>query len=227
MNKKITSAMILAAGRGERLRPLTDSTPKPLIEVAGKKLIEYHIENLARAGITDIVINTAWLSEQIHTALGDGSHYGVNIHYSDEGEALETAGGIIRALPLLGASFIVVNGDIWCDFDFSVWTTKAPGSQAHLLLVENPDHNTAGDFGIVQGKLANTGSPVYTYSGMGIYSADFFKHLPDGKAPLAPILRAKIPQGLISAELHTGLWTDVGTLERLQQLDHDLDSSKR
>jgi MurNAc alpha-1-phosphate uridylyltransferase len=219
MNKKITRAMILAAGRGERLRPLTDRTPKPLLEVAGKKLIEYHIENLARAGITDIVINTAWLSEQIHSALGDGTRYGVNIRYSDEGEALETAGGIIRALPLLGETFIVVNGDIWCDFDFSTWANKKLDTQAHLLLVENPDHNTSGDFGIEHGMLTNTASSMYTYSGIGIYSADLFNNMPDGKAALAPILRTISQQGLISAELYTGKWTDVGTLERLQQLE--------
>lgn len=214
--------MILAAGRGERLRPLTDSTPKPLIEVGGKKLIEYHIENLAAAGISDIVVNTAWLGTQIHAALGDGTRYGVRIRYSDEGVALETAGGIIRALPLLGEKFIVVNGDIWCDFDFSNWTEKKLRTQAHLLLVDNPDHNASGDFGIEQDLLTNTGSAMYTYSGIGIYTAEFFSNMPDGKAALAPIIRDKNRQGLISAEHYTGKWTDVGTIERMQQLDDEL-----
>ncbi len=171
----ITTAMILAAGRGERLRPLTDSTPKPLIEVAGKHLIEYHIESLARAGITSIVINTSWLSEQIHQALGDGSAYGVTIQYSDEPEALETAGGIIQALPLLGETFIVINGDIWTDFDFSVWREMDVETEAHLLLVNNPDHNPAGDFALKDGMLVNSGATMYTYSGIGIYTAEFFR----------------------------------------------------
>jgi MurNAc alpha-1-phosphate uridylyltransferase len=222
MKNRITTAMILAAGRGERLRPLTDTTPKPLIEVAGKKLIEYHIENLAHAGITDIVINTAWLDTLIHAALGDGSRYGVRIRYSDEGEALETAGGIIRALPMLGKTFIVVNGDIWCDFDFSSWTEKQLDAQAHLLLVDNPDHNTRGDFGIEHGRLKNTGVDMYTYSGIGIYTADFFKDMRDGRAALAPILRDKSTHHQVSAERHVGKWTDVGTVERLQQLEKQL-----
>ena len=144
-------AMILAAGRGERLRPLTDKIPKPLIKIAGKSLIEYHIENLATAGYKDIVINTAWLAEKIHAQLGDGAQYGVSISYSDEGTALETAGGIINALPLLGkGSFLVVNGDIWCDYNFSKLPGLNPGIQAHLVLVDNPGHNPEGDFAFLQ-----------------------------------------------------------------------------
>ena len=140
-------AMILAAGRGERLRPLTDTTPKPLIKVAGKLLIEYHIYNLAKAGITEIIINTAWLADKIHDELGDGSKYNVSIQYSDEGEALETAGGIIKALPLLGNEpFLVVNGDIWCDYDFTKLPELEESKQAHLILIDNPEHNLKGDF---------------------------------------------------------------------------------
>ena len=168
-------AMILAAGRGERLRPLTDETPNPLIKVAGKSLIEYHIDNLASAGIKDIIINTAWLAEKIHQQLGDGSNYGVTIQYSDEGTAMETAGGIINALPLLGDEpFLVVNGDICCDFDFSSLDTLKDGIQAHLILVENPDHNPEGDFSLQDELVKNTGETMYTFSGIGIYSTDFF-----------------------------------------------------
>ena len=158
-------AMILAAGRGERLRPLTDETPKPLIKVAGRSLIEYHIDNLAKAGIRDIIINTAWLADRIHQQLGDGSEYGVAIQYSDEGKALETAGGIINALPLLGDDpFLVVNGDIWCDFDFTSIPELSPQVQAHLVLVENPDHNHKGDFSLKHGMIKNTGEYMYTLS---------------------------------------------------------------
>lgn len=219
----ITSAMILAAGRGERLRPLTDSTPKPLIEIAGKRLIEYHIENLARAGITNIVINTSWLGEQIHQALGNGSNYGVSIQYSDEPEALETAGGIIKALPLLGETFIVVNGDIWTNFDFSEWRNRPLETQAHLLLVNNPEHNSTGDFALKNGMLINSGQTMYTYSGTGIYTAEFFADIPPGKVPLAPIIRQKNNAGLISADLFQGEWLDVGSVQRLQQLREALD----
>jgi MurNAc alpha-1-phosphate uridylyltransferase len=215
--------MILAAGRGDRLRPLTDSTPKPLIEIAGKRLIEYHIENLARAGIKKIVINTSWLGEQIHQALGDGSAYGVSIYYSDEPEALETAGGIIKALSLLDDSFIAVNGDIWSDFDFAAWANKPVKTQAHLLLVENPDHNQTGDFALEGKMLKNRGTPMYTFSGIGLYTAELFKGISEGKTPLAPVLRQKCEQSLVSAEIYTGRWIDIGTIERLQQLKQALE----
>lgn len=216
-------AMILAAGRGERLRPLTDETPKPLIKVAGKSLIEYHIDNLASAGIKDIIINTAWLAEKIHQQLGDGSNYGVTIQYSDEGTAMETAGGIINALPLLGDKpFLVVNGDICCDFDFSSLDTLKDGIQAHLILVENPEHNPAGDFSLHQGLIKNSGDSMYTFSGIGIYSADFFAGQQSGISPLAPLIRNKCEDNLVSGQLHEGRWTDVGTVERLQELDEQL-----
>ena len=216
-------AMILAAGRGERLRPLTDETPKPLIKVAGKSLIEYHIDNLASAGIKDIIINTAWLAEKIHQQLGDGSNYGVTIQYSDEGTAMETAGGIINALPLLGDEpFLVVNGDICCDFDFSSLDTLKDGIQAHLILVENPDHNPEGDFSLQDELVKNTGETMYTFSGIGIYSTDFFAEQQSGISPLAPLIRNKCEENLVSGQLHEGRWTDVGTIERLQELDIQL-----
>lgn len=215
--------MILAAGRGERLRPLTDEIPKPLIKVAGKSLIEYHIENLAKAGFKEIIINTAWLAEKIHQRLGDGSNYGVTIQYSDEGTAMETAGGIINALPLLGDEhFLVVNGDICCDFDFSTLADLKKSIQAHLILVANPDHNSEGDFSLQDERVKNTGETMYTFSGIGIYSKDFFAEQQSGISPLAPLIRKKCEDDLVSGQLHTGRWTDVGTIERLQELEYQL-----
>ena len=216
-------AMILAAGRGERLRPLTDETPKPLLKVAGKSLIEYHLLNLADAGFKEIIINTAWLADQIHQQLGSGENYGVSIRYSDEGEALETAGGIINALPLLGDEpFLVVNGDIWCDFDFSTLPDLKTSSQAHLLLVNNPEHNQNGDFSLEHGLIRNSGEVMHTYSGIGIYSVDFFAEQQPGSVPLAPIIRNKCEDDFVSGQFYDGLWTDVGTLERLQELEKKL-----
>lgn len=219
----IDKAMILAAGRGDRLRPLTDETPKPLIKVAGKPLIEYHIENLAKAGINDIIINTAWLAEKLHAALGDGSRYGVSIQYSDEGTALETAGGIIKALPLLGNTpFLVVNGDIWCDFNFSALPVLQNNKQAHLVLVDNPPHNQKGDFCLTDNLIKNSGKPMHTFSGIGVYSAEFFAGQPPGTLALAPIIRNKCEDDLVSGQHYAGLWTDVGTIERLQELEQQL-----
>lgn len=217
------TAMILAAGRGERLRPLTDETPKPLIKVAGKSLIEYHLENLAAAGFNQIIINTAWLAEKIHRQLGNGSDYGVNIQYSDEGEALETAGGIINALPLLGKEpFLVVNGDIWCDFDFSTLPELNTKTQAHLVLVHNPAHNQQGDFSIENKRIKNTGENMFTFSGIGLYKAEFFANQKNAIAPLAPLIRKKCDNNLVSGQIHQGLWTDVGSIERLQELESRL-----
>ncbi|MDT8283058.1 MAG: nucleotidyltransferase family protein [Gammaproteobacteria bacterium] len=214
------TAMILAAGRGERLRPLTDEIPKPLIKVAGKSLIEYHLENLAVAGYDEIIINTAWLAEKIHQQLGDGSDYGVNIQYSDEGEALETAGGIINALPLLGDKpFLVVNGDIWCDFDFSTLPELGNNTQAHLVLVDNPAHNQQGDFSIENTQIKNTGENMFTFSGIGLYKAEFFADQKNAIAPLAPLIRKKCEDNLVSGQIHQGRWTDVGSIERLQELE--------
>jgi MurNAc alpha-1-phosphate uridylyltransferase len=216
-------AMILAAGRGERLRPLTDTTPKPLIKVAGKSLIEYHLQNLSAAGFREVVINTAWLANKIHQQLGDGSNYGVSIQYSDEDTALETAGGIINALPLLGKEpFLVINGDIWCDFDFSNLIELNSRSQAHLVLVNNPEHNPAGDFALQDSQVINKGKPMYTFSGVGIYTAAFFAEQKIGPLPLAPIIRSKCEAGLVSGQHYHGQWTDVGSIERLQALETEL-----
>lgn len=226
-------AMILAAGRGERMRPLTDHTPKPLLKVAGKPLIEWHIENLKKAGFEDIVINIAWLGDQIPVALGDGSKFGVNLFYSDEQKegALETAGGIIKALPLLckepceelnDESFLVVNGDIWCDFPYSNISPLLNNDLAHLILVNNPEHNPSGDFEIDNYRVKEEGENKFTFSGIGYYHSDLFKNLEQGKRPLAPLLREKMSENKISGEYFTGDWRDIGTPERLSMLDQEL-----
>lgn len=212
-------AMILAAGRGKRMRPLTDHTPKPLLEVAGKPLIVHHIERLAAAGFRNIVVNHAHLGQLIEDALGDGSRWGVAISYSPEGKALETGGGIFKALPLLGSGpFLVVNGDVWTDVDFA--HPRLPeGRIARLVLVDNPPHNPAGDFALDNGQLSLEGTPRYTFSGIGIYHPALFRDCSPGAFPLAPILRAAIARGLVSGEHHPGRWLDIGTPERLQALD--------
>ena len=215
--------MILAAGRGERMRPLTDNVPKPLLKVAGKMLIEYHLEKLKAAQITEVVINHAWLGEKIEQALGDGSRYGLTIHYSPEVEALETAGGIINALPLLkderNNEFIVINGDIFCDYELSNLPSSLSGL-AHLLLVENPEHHLQGDFALTNsGLLEQTGENKQTFSGIGVYHADLFKDYPRGKLALAPILRKAMDQQQVTGEFYQGIWHDIGTPERLSELD--------
>jgi MurNAc alpha-1-phosphate uridylyltransferase len=269
-------AMLLAAGRGERMRPLTDHTPKPLLEAGGKPLVVWHIEKLARAGITDLVINHAHLGAQIETALGDGSRYGVSIRYSDEGTALETAGGIAYALPLLlsspsgggtggregggaehalhpasgsgvpagtptasgGEPFAVINSDIYCDYDFAhlaerAAALKASTDMAHLVLVDNPPHHPNGDFLLHEGRLLPTNDQrlttydsKLTFSGIGIYKPSLFATITRGtKAPLAPLLREQIALGKVSGEHHRGVWVDVGTPERLAELDMLIRSS--
>lgn len=214
--------MILAAGRGERMRPLTDHTPKPLLPVAGKPLIVWHIERLAAAGIRQLVINHAHLGEQLEQALGDGTHWGVRIRYSAEGEgrALETGGGIYKALPLLGASpFLVVNGDIWCDIDYA-GLVLADDLLAHLVLVDNPAHNPGGDFHLdPHGRVHATGAPRLTFSGVGVYAPALFDGCRPGAFPLAPLLRQAMTAGLVSGQHHRGRWVDVGTPERLLMLD--------
>ena len=219
-------AMILAAGRGERLRPLTDSTPKPLLKVGDKSLIEYHLYKLAESGIKDVVINIAWLGDQIQQALGKGEKYNLNIQYSDEGnQALETAGGIIKALPLLGDEpFLIINGDIFTDYDFKQLTNLELNGEAYLVMVENPNHNEKGDFALKNGWLENTGDTRYTYSGIGIYSKQFFAGYPEGITALAPMLIEKMAQQKVSGELYQNAWTDVGTKERLQQLNKQANS---
>jgi len=214
------AAMILAAGRGERLRPMTDTTPKPLLKVRGQPLIERHVIGLARAGMPHIVINLAWLGSQIRDYLGDGARYGATITYSDEQpRALETAGGIIRALPQLAPGpFAVVNGDILTDFPLESLGV-APGRDAHLVLVPNPPQHPAGDFGLEQGLAQSAASVRYTFSGIAVYRCAFFAGCADGVQPLKPLLLRSMVAHLCSAELYTGVWEDVGTPERLQALN--------
>ena len=213
-------AMILAAGRGERMRPLTDTTPKALLAVRGKPLIDYHIEALVRAGIRDIVINLAWLGEQVRFHLGQGEKYGANIVYSDEGcFALETGGGILKALPLLGnAPFWVVNADIYTDFEFSA-RRLADGMLAHLVMVPNPDHNARGDFTLIDGRIGLHDTPAFTFSGLSVIRSDLLRDAGTGTFRLAPLLAAAIAKDQVTGELFAGTWLDVGTLERLRQLE--------
>ncbi len=212
--------MILAAGRGQRMRPLTDEVPKPLLPVHGKPLIEYHIEALVRGGIRDIVINLAWRGGQIRDWIGDGARYGINITYSDEGAgALETGGGIFRALPLLGdAPFWLINGDIFSAYDYSV-RGLSDGMLGHLVMVANPRHNMAGDFSLVAGKVTRRATRTLTYSGMAVLNPGLFAGAADGKFPLAPLLDAAIERGALSGECFEGRWVDVGTPERLADLE--------
>ena len=220
-------AMILATGRGERMRPLTDHTPKPLLPVGGKPLIVWHLERLAAAGFREIVINHAHLGSQIESALGDGRRFGVSIRYSPEGEALETAGGIANAMPLLGdAPFLVVNGDVFCEYDFSrLLQQPMDGVVAHLVLVDNPPQHAQGDFVLERGRLVETGVDRLTFSGIGVYHPVLFSGIVRGsKAKLAPLLRAEILSDRVTAEHYRGRWVDVGTPERLQSLDQQLNA---
>ena len=213
-------AMILAAGRGERMRPLTDHTPKPLLKVGGKPLIVWHIERLVQAGVTEIVINHAHLGAQIEAALGDGARWQVQIQYSAEETALETAGGIAYALPLLGTQpFLVVNGDVYTDIDYASLALPA-GMLAHLVMVDNPPQHPAGDFGLVNGLLVEAASQTLTFSGVGVYHPELFKEVARGQpAKLAPLLKSAMRQQAVSGQRHRGIWHDIGTPERLKQLD--------
>lgn len=214
-------AMILAAGRGERMRPLTDETPKPLLLVADRYLIDYHIEGLRRAGVQEIVINLAHLGDRIRAALGEGDRYGIRIRYSEEGTtALETGGGIHHALALLGDEpFIAVNADIWTDYPFER-LPRRPAGLAHLVLVDNPSHHPEGDF-ILQGDAvrAEGGAERLTFSGIGVYRRALFSGCAPGRFPLAPLLRAAMGRGAVSGEHYRGHWVDVGTPQRLTRLD--------
>lgn len=241
-------ALVFAAGLGERMRPLTDTTPKPLLEAGGRPLVAWHLEKLANAGIRDVVVNTSWLAERFPEVLGDGDRWGLRIHYSYEGDApLETGGGMLHALALLGdAPFIAVNGDIWCDFDFA-HLPREPGGDAHLVLVDNPDHNPGGDFRLDPGGTVHSAIPGdrgnacpdasrLTFAGIGVYRTSLFDGWRDivGNAPgterapprfkLAPLLRAAMERGTVTGTHHRGSWTDVGTPQRLHALSRQLDT---
>lgn len=240
-------AMILAAGRGERMRPLTDNLPKPLLEIHGKTLIEYHLEALKKSGYQRVVINHAWLGHKIEEHIGDGHRFGLEVLYSVENQALETAGGIINALPLLfsnkqrdphkqecqkqqvssnqqASCFTVVNGDVFTDFNFSELPVEISVGSAHLVLVNNPQHNPTGDFFLVDQRLQDSGEQKLTFSGIAQYHKDFFAGQIDlGESPnvkpLAPMLRKGISAQKITGQYHQGTWTDVGTPQRLEQLN--------
>jgi len=212
-------AMILAAGKGERMRPLTLTRPKPLIEVNGRPLIEHHIQALAAAGITDLVINHAWLGDQLEAVLGDGSRLGVSIRFSAEGEPLETGGGIFRALPLLGSEpFMLINGDIRTDVDFAALALPA-GCLAHLVLVDNPVHHPSGDVGLVDGQITLEASEKLTYSGIAVLHPQLFADCTAGAFKLVDVLRPAIVAGQVSGQRLAGRWVDVGTLERLAEAE--------
>lgn len=222
-------AMILAAGRGERMRPLTDDVPKPLLPVAGRPLIEHQLAALSRAGIREIVINLAWRGALLREALGDGGRFGVRIEYSDEGaEALETGGGIFQALPLLGAGpFLVMSGDIWSDFPFTSSASRlAHGDVAHFVLVPNPDFHACGDFGLEADRVTDVpgqrDGQKFTYANIGIYRPEFFAGSRPGRFPLAPLMFAWARKGRVSGELYSGRWVNIGTPAQLAELDAQL-----
>jgi MurNAc alpha-1-phosphate uridylyltransferase len=219
--------MILAAGRGERLRPLTDSIPKAMVQAGGKPLIAWHLERLAASGCREAVINVSHLGERIVEGIGDGSRYGLRITYSREREPLETAGGIAHARALLGeAPFLLVNADIYCEIDFTALLARALGRRlAHLVLVPNPEHRSGGDFSLDDGMVGNGAGARYTYAGIAVMSSALVADLEqDEKAPLAPLLRAAADRRLISGEVYRGIWQDVGTRERLAELEAHLES---
>ncbi len=215
-------AMILAAGRGERMRPLTDRTPKPLLEVAGRPLIQYHLEALAKAGVKDVVINLSWLGEQIRDALVDREKWNLTLHFSEEGHPpLETGGGIFRALPMLGPDpFRVVNGDVWSDFPFDT-LALADRDLAHLVLVDNPPHHRQGDFGLTDGRVGDGSQlgPRLTFSGIGLYRPELFAGRDGGAFSLIPVLKEAMGDGQVSGSHYSGKWMDVGTPERLAALE--------
>nr|WP_256489465.1 nucleotidyltransferase family protein [Pleionea sp. CnH1-48] len=215
--------MILAAGFGKRMLPLTEHTPKPLLKVGKQSLIEHHLDGLATAGVKDVVINTAHLAEQIEQTLGNGQRYGLNIEYSREPYPLETAGAIIQALPLLGSQeFILVNGDVFTDFDFSTLMSKNT-QYAHLIVVPNPEQHPEGDFALRDGVLNSTDLPKYTYAGLGLYHPQMFANYEAGSVlPLGPILRQQMLQQHISGQLYEGVWHDIGTPQRLEQLNQQI-----
>ncbi len=216
----IERALIFAAGRGERMRPLTDVTPKPLLEVRGKRLIEWHLQALARAGVREVVINTSHLADQFPEVLGDGSRWGLHIDYSYEGTTpLETGGGMLRALPLLGdAPFVAVNGDIFTDLDFST-LPKNPDGLAHLVMIDNPAHHPQGDFVLREGLLHDEASPCLTFAGIGVYRPELLADCQPGIFSIVPSLRAAMRDGAVSGEHFRGRWMDAGTPQRLAALN--------
>jgi len=224
--------MILAAGRGERMRPLTDTVPKPLLPVGGKPLIQYHIEALAAAGVRDIVINLAWHGDMLRHALGNGARFGVELVYSDEGsQALETGGGIFKALPLLGpAPFLVVSGDIWTDYPLAQLLTRLDASSAvddvaHFVVVPNPEFHTRGDFGLRGGRMQSDGER-YTYANLGVFRSDFFAGCSGGRFALAPLMFEWIAKQRVGGELYQGRWHNIGTPTQLAQLDQELRAAR-
>jgi MurNAc alpha-1-phosphate uridylyltransferase len=215
-------AIVLSAGRGERMRPLTDTTPKPLLTVAGKPLIVYHLEALARAGIRDVVVNLSWLGERIRTALGDGARYGVRIVYSDEGPvALETGGGVLKALPFLGPGpFLALSGDVWTDFPLA-GLRLAPGDVAHFVLTPNPDFRPQGDFGLSGGRITDA-PPRFTYANVGVFRPEFFANAEPGRFPLGPLMFEWSRKGRVSGELYRGRWHNIGTPTQLSELEQQV-----
>jgi MurNAc alpha-1-phosphate uridylyltransferase len=215
--------MVMAAGRGERMRPITDTLPKPLVPVAGKPLIGYHLERLARAGIKEVVINLSWLGDRIKAALGDGRAYGLSIAYSEEGPVpLETGGGIFQALSLLGTGpFLVVNGDTWSDIDYAHLALEN-GADGRIVLVDNPTHNTRGDFGLAGDLVVDQDFDRFTYSGVGVYRPEFFAGCSPGRFPMLPLMKRAIAARALRGQLHHGEWCDVGTPERLASLDAEV-----
>ncbi len=221
--------MLLAAGRGERMRPLTDATPKALLPAGGKPVVARLLERLAAAGFEELVLNHAQLGWMIEAALGDGAHFGVRIRYSREPEALETAGGIANAMPLLGeAPFLAVNADLHTDFPFArLRAALSDDALAHLVLVDNPSHHPGGDFALSDGRVANAGAPMLTFSGIGVYRPALFATIARGtRAPLAPLLREAAARGRVTGELFRGRWLDIGTPERLAALDAELKAGR-
>ncbi len=217
--------MILAAGRGERMRPLTDTRPKPLLAVAGKPLIQYHLENLAAVGISEIVINLAWKGSMIRRELGDGARFGVRIQYSEEEQgALETGGGVYKALPLLGRDpFLLLSGDIWTRYPLEHCLARpAPADMAHWVLVPNPDFHRRGDFCLDRERVSDDGGPRHTYSNIGVFRPEFFAGCRGGRFALAPLMFDWARQGRISGELYRGAWRNIGTPAQLSQLDQEL-----
>lgn len=214
-------AMLLAAGKGERMRPLTLSTPKPLLEVGGKPLIAWHIERLAAIGVRDLVINVSWLGDKIKEYCGDGAHWNLRIRYSEELAPLETAGGIIQALEHLGSSpFLVVNADVWTDYPVQrLLDVELPAACAHLVLVDNPAHNALGDFSLQEGYVTLRHNQAFTFSGIGLYHPSFFAGYDRGELPLRPLLDDAIQHQRLYGEHYAGVWTDVGTPERLKALN--------